>query len=363
MLDIFRVTLLATCVSSLTHHFASTKKYIFGSRPSAGTLTRYLVAPTYELLNEGTMEIPFSCNTTNFRSLHLSSSSRNLGIWGTASTGICSVLFGITSDGYTTIRSKEIVGDIHSLAWSPSGRSLHALDSSSSASSTTSITNFRITDTPNLEDVTGIDVLSNVSSASQIVSHPTGDWVYVVTRDTNELVTVSLQESAQLHRNATLTPSRHKLLPLSLDASQFHTTSLAITASRTSLWALSQSSNQAVITAFGLNVTTGEVIGVAARASWKGAGEGLLTAAPFEAGDMVAITNSPVGYVTILGLDSSSLTVANEPALGSEHDFLQPIAVTAAKRSGIEASSAKVKSYGRVILEDFLNVGEGVWID
>lgn len=240
---------------------------------------------------------------------------------------------------------------------------MHALDSSSSISSPTSITNFRIAGTPNLEDIIRTDFLANVSSASQIVSHPTADLVYIVTRDSNELVTVVLQESARLQRKEYLNPLRYNLLPSSLDNPEFHTSSLAISTSRASLWTLSQSSNQAVVTVFGLNATTGEVVGVAARASWKGAGEGQIIAAPFEAGDIVAITNSPVGYVTILGLDSNSPTSANMLAQGNDHEFLQQIPTIRAKREGVRTAAAKIKSYGRTILDDIVSLGEGVWIN
>ncbi|CAO2650240.1 Nn.00g015320.m01.CDS01 [Neocucurbitaria sp. VM-36] len=339
------------------------RTHLFSSRPSDGTLTRYSVASNYELVSEGSMDIPSSCNTTNFTSLHVSSSNQNLGIWGTASTGTCSVLFGLTSDGYTTLRSKEIAGDVHSIAWSPTGRNLHALNSHSSASSTTSITNFRIAENPNLEDIAGTDVLVNVTSASQIVSHPTSDMVYLITKDTNELVTLPLQQNVRLRYRANLSPSRYRLLPSSLDVTQFHTSSLAITSSKTTLWTLSQSPSQAVITAFSLNTTTGEVLGVAARASWKGAGEGQLVAAPFEAGDVVAVTNSPAGYITILGLDQSPASVALELGQNSEHNYLQAIPVTQMKRDGMQVAAAKIQSYGRTILDDSVGLGECVWID
>ncbi|OAL57215.1 hypothetical protein IQ07DRAFT_594611 [Pyrenochaeta sp. DS3sAY3a] len=333
------------------------KKHLFGSRPSDGTLTRYSIAPTYEFVSEGTMEIPKACNTTKFTSLHLTSSTKNFGIWGSASTGTCSVLFGLTSDGYTTLRSREIAGDIHSLAFSPSGRNLRALDSHSSTATTTSITNFRISDEPNLEDIIGTDVLTNVSSASQIIAHPNGNRIYVVTKDTNELIAVPLSAETS-RRRATLSQSRYKLLPSSIDATQFQTSSLAITASKRVLWTLSQSPNQAVVTAFTLNATTGDVIEVGARATWKGAGEGQLTAAPFEAGDVVAISNSPMGYVTLLGLDYGTVATSQS----SEQDFLEELPLEREKR-GVEAAAPKIRSFGRTALDDYVGLGESVWID
>lgn len=285
---------------------------------------------------------------------------RNFGIWGSASTGTCSVLFGLTPDGYTTLRSKEIAGDIHSLAFSPSGHNLRALDSHSSASATTSITIFRIAEEPNLEDIIGTDILTNVSSASQIIAHPTGNQIYVVSKDTNELIAVPLQPETSLRRSrSTLSQSRYKLLPSSLDATQFQTSSLAITASKRVLWTLSQSSNQAVVTAFTLNATTGDVIEVGARATWKGAGEGQLSAAPFEAGEVVAISNSPMGYVTLLGLDYVTAVAAQS----SEHEFLEELPVVREKRDGVQAAAPKIKSYGRTVLDDYVGLGESIWID
>lgn len=250
---------------------------------------------------------------------------------------------------------------MHSIAWSPNGHNLHALDSHSSAFSATSITNFRIADDPNLDDIAGTDILANVTSASQIVSHPTGNRLYLITKDTNELISVATPSGTRRRRRGTLAPSRYRILPQSLDTPDFHSTSLAITASKTTLWALSQSANQAVIAAFSLNPTTGEVLDVAARASWKGAGAGELTAAPFTAGDLVAITNSPAGYTTILGLDSGTATTVQEIDKEGQHDFLQQI--TEVGVDGVEAAAPKVKSYGRVILDDFVGLGEGVWID
>lgn len=188
--------------------------------------------------------------------------------------------------------------------------------------------------------------------------------VYLVTKNTNELVTLPLQQmNMRLRHRATASPSRYRLLPSSLDATQFHTSSLAITSSKNTLWTLSQSQNQAVITAFSLNATTGEVLSVAARASWQGAGEGQLTAAPFAAGEVVAITNSPMGYITVLGLEQSAAGFASEFGQSSEHDYLKAMPVTGLKRGGMDVVAARIQSYGRAILDDFIGLGESVWID
>jgi DNA-binding beta-propeller fold protein YncE len=258
------------------------------------------------------------------------------------------------------VRSQEIAGDVHSIAWSPSGRNLHALDSHSSTTSATSITNFRIAEDPSLEDIVGIDVLANVSSASQITAHPTESFVYVVTKDSNELVILPLDGDTLA--NTSTVPKRYKLLPSTLDASLFHTSSLAITASKSTLWTLSQSTSQAVITAFSL-ATTGEVINIAARASWAGTGEAQLTAAPFKGGDVVAVANSPTGYITILGLDQGALTTVQAADENDRHGYLQQMAASMSKGNGVEAMAAKVKSYGRAALDDYVSLGESVWID
>jgi len=156
---------------------------------------------------------------------------------------------------------------------------------------------------------------------------------------------------------------RYRILPTSLDATQFHSSSLAISASRNTLWALSQSSRQAVITAFTLNITTGEVVDVAARASWQGTGEGQLTAAPFDGGDVVAITDSPTGYITILGLDQSTLPSARIAEDFRLHDYLHAMQVDERKRKDIRMAAPKIKSYGRVLVDDHVNLGDCAWID
>ena len=300
-------------------------------------------------------------NTTMFTSIHLSSSMQNLGIWGAASTGTCSVLFGLTPDGYTMLRSIEIAGDIHSLAWSPSGHNLHALDSHSSQTSFTSVTNFRISDNPTLEDIIGTDVLANVTSGSQVTTHPTGSYLYVVTQYTNELVVVPLHDDT--FANASLSTSRHQLIPATLDNARFHTSAVAVTSSKDTMWTLSQSSDQAIVTVFSINRNTGAIGGAIARASWTGAGDGQLAAAPFERGNMIAITNSPMGYVTVLGLESGFSYIGSNVSSEIAHDFLQPLETQRQVRGAWHSSHVRIKSYGRVLLDDYVSLGESVWID
>ena len=214
---------------------------------------------------------------------------------------------------------------------------------------------------PDLQDVVGIDILGNVTSASQIIAHPSETLMYIVTKDSNELVVVSLAGDSLVSNSTPVL--RYRMLPTSLDATQFHSSSLAISASRNTLWALSQSSRQAVITAFTLNVTTGEVVDVAARASWQGIGEGQLTAAPFDGDDVVAIANSPTGYITILGLDQSTLPSARIAEDFGLHGYLYAMQVDERKRKDIRMAAPKIKSYGRVLVDDHVNLGDCTWID
>ncbi|KAG9185598.1 hypothetical protein G6011_06929 [Alternaria panax] len=337
------------------------KQHLFSSRSQDGTLTRRSIAPTYELISEGTIEIPSSCNTTSSGSLKLSSSTQNAAIWGTASTGTCSVVFGLTPDGYDSLRSREIAGDVHSIAWSPSGRNLHVLDSHASEQLSKFVFNFRISEDPTLQDVVGVDVLNNVTNALQIVAHPTETLMYIVTKDTNELVVLSLAGDTLVNNSTVVL--RYRLLLSSLDLTEFRTTSLTISASRRSLWTLSQSYHQAFTTSFILNITTGEVVNVAARASWQGAGEGQLTAASFIGGDMVAIANSPTGYVTILGLGQFMMDTAYVSQDRAVHDYLRPMVVEKSGRKGLHIAASKVKSYGRALVDDYVNLGESIWID
>jgi hypothetical protein len=304
----------------------------------------------------------FTGNTTSFVSLHLTSAIQNAGIWGSASTGTCSVLFGLTIDGYAQMRSKEFAGDIHSLAWGANGRNLQALDSHSSTGVATSIVNFRISEDPNLGDIIATYVLVNVTDAAQIVSHPNGKRVYIVTNGTNELVTIQVQDRTNASKNAEIL-SRYKLLPSSLDASQFRSSSLAITAKNNTLWTFSQSPTQAVVTVFRLDSATGDVIEATARAGWSGSGDGQITAAPFESDHVVAITNSPLGYVTLLGLDQSRSTPAQDAWATHNHAYLDQLDMGSDLTTNVSLAAAKIKSYGRTVLDEFIALGESVWVD
>jgi hypothetical protein len=259
------------------------------------------------------------------------------------------VLFGLTIDGYSQPSSKETTGDVRSLAWGSNVRKLHALDSHSSSTATISIVDFRISENPNLEDIASTDILANVSDVSQVIVHPSIDRMYVVIKGTNELITVTLAQDANTTTSAQA-PSRYRILPSSLDSSQFHTSSIVIAASRNTLWTFSQSSKQAVITVFTLNTTTGEIIDVTARASWSGAGEGQITAATFESGDVVATTNSPFGYVTLLGLYQGLSTTAQNTDKVEGHEWLQQLSEGGDPTQSVASAAAKVKSYGRTVL-------------
>ncbi|KAL5436585.1 hypothetical protein PMIN07_012041 [Paraphaeosphaeria minitans] len=339
------------------------RKFLFSSSPQDGTLTRYAIQADYSLVTEANTTIPASCNATAFSTLHLTPSNQApYSIYGSASTGNCSVIFSTSISGFKSLRSKEFAGDIRSLAWSPNGHHLHALDSRSSQAAATSILNFYISDDDTLNAQNQTDILANVTNAEQMVTHPTGNLVYVVTKDSNELVTMPLQGS-----EAPASPSRFKILPSSMDASQYTqytTLSLTITSSKTSLWTLSQSPAQVVVTVFSLDATTGTVIGAVARAGWTGDGAfspAQIAPAPFFGNDIVAVTNSPVGYTAFLGLDKGT-AVAGETGdiqLASEA-FLEDVWMLNVKSDAVAAP--KLKSYGRIALA-FDSLGEGVWVD
>lgn len=290
--------------------------------------------------------------------MHLSSPVRSRGIWGTASTGACSTIFAITPDGYATLRSKEIAGDVHSIAWCPDDHNLRALNSQSSDDNAASIINFRIADDLDLNDIVGIDFLKNITSPSQIIAHPTQSQVYLVTQDSNELVRSSLDGDMPL--NAFAVASRHNLVSES-GTKLFRTSSLAISASRRILWTISQSSEQAIINAFALN-TTGEVIGIVARAGWRGDGDSSLTGSPFQDGDVVAVTNSPKGYVTLLGLHIDVGVDSSAIKDRSVHSYLYQMPVRKEKRQ-VEGGTARMKSYGRASIDEYVSLGESIWIN
>ncbi|KAJ4299461.1 hypothetical protein N0V90_004706 [Kalmusia sp. IMI 367209] len=336
------------------------KKFLFTSSPQDGSLTKYAIQADYSLITEGNATIPASCNTTAFSTLHITPSNQApYSIYGSASTGNCSVLFSTSVSGFKSLRSKEFAGDIRSLAWSPNGRHLHALDSHASQSAATSIFNFYISEDSTLNDQNQTDILANVTNAEQMVTHPTGNLVYVVTKDTNELVTIPLQGAA-----APASPSRFKILPSSMDATQFKTDSLTISSSKNSLWTLSQSPSQVVVTVFSLDATTGAVINAVARAGWTGDGgffTGQISPAPFVGNDIVAVTNSPVGYTAFIGLDQGTTVMGEEGDVKVASDeFLEDVWMLNVKSDA--AAAPKLKSYGRIDLA-FDSLGEGVWVD
>ncbi|KAF1969248.1 hypothetical protein BU23DRAFT_571633 [Bimuria novae-zelandiae CBS 107.79] len=334
-------------------------KFLFASSQKDGMLTRYAIQSDYSLITKANATIPTSCNSTAFSTLHLTPSSQPpFSIYGSASTGTCSVLFSTSIEGFKSLRSKEFAGDIKSLAWSPNGRHLYALDSHSSALSATSIFNFYINDDSSLNNQNQTDVLANVTNAEQMVTHPTGILAYVVTKK-NELVTIPLQGA-----EAPASPSRFKILPSSFDPSQYTTLSLTISSSKTSLWTLSQSPAQAVVTVFSLDPTTGAVINAVARAGWTGDGgffPAQISPAPFVGNDIVAVTNSPVGYTAFLGLDQGATAMGQEGDVEVPvDDFLEDTWMLNVKSDSVAAP--KLKSYGRIDLA-LDSLGEGVWVD
>ncbi|KAF2119639.1 hypothetical protein BDV96DRAFT_596336 [Lophiotrema nucula] len=291
------------------------KQYLFGSRPSDGTVSRYGIKDDLSLTLEGTMDIPASCNTTAFTDIKLSSDVNSFDIYGSASTGNCSTLFATSTDGFYTMRSREILGDIRSLAWSPNGLHLFALDYK-----THTVLNFNITDTgsPTLEDVLDNALLSNVTNPRQMISHPTGHRIYAITQDSNELLDVPLSTSDRVAKD--VVAARFNVLPSTLKASDYTTQSLAISSSNSTLWTLSRSNGQSVISVFSLDPTTGAVLRAIARAAWKDVSaskNSLIAPAPF-AGDIIAVSNSPLGIVAFIGLNGTTLSSYGRLDLGSD---------------------------------------------
>jgi len=238
------------------------------------------------------------------------------------------------------------------------------LDSHASSSPSTSIFNFFIAEDPTLNDQEETDILANVTGAEQMVTHPTGNLVYVVSKITNELITVPL--GGQKGVNSSTLPKRYNILPSSIDGSLYTTSSVAISSSKTTLWTLSQSEVQAVISVFDLNATTGEVVGAIARAAWSGVGgigAGQIAPAPFVEKDMIAVADSPVGMVAILGLEktaSATRSGANERVVNIDGDgFLDEVWTLQDVRNG---ATVKLKSYGRIDL-GLDHVGESAWVD
>jgi len=210
------------------------------------------------------------------------------------------------------------------MALSPSGNHLYALDFK-----TNSVLNYNITEEPTLTELLDNVLLSNVTRPRQIISHPFGHRIYVVTQDSNELLEIPLSAADRVGNN--VTAFRFNVLPSTLKWSDYTTQSLAISYSKTALWTLSRSYGQSVITVFRLHAETGAVGKAIARAAWQdfsNSTETSIAPAPIQ-GDVIAVTNSPQGIVAFIGLNGTTL-----------------------------------KSYGRVDLGgDPGCCGEGVWVD
>jgi 6-phosphogluconolactonase (cycloisomerase 2 family) len=258
-------------------------------------------------------------------------------MYGVASTGTCSTVFSLSITGFRTLKSKEIAGDVHSFAWSPNGEHLHALDSTAN-----SILNYYISGTPDLESLQATDIVTNATKIRQIITHPVGHRMYVVTQTTNELIDIPLRTDELLEKNTTQT--RAYVLPKSYSSDAWVTTSLAISASNATLWTLTQSKapdSTFIVTVFRLDPVTGAVLKPVARSSFKNyIGDGtsatsLLTPGPTIADgtDLVSFTTYPGAMTAVLGLT---------------------------QRDGTWGIAA----YGRALLtQDEGCCGEGAWVD
>jgi 6-phosphogluconolactonase (cycloisomerase 2 family) len=185
---------------------------------------------------------------------------------------------------------------------------LHALDTE-----TSSLLNFNISDDPNLQDLLDTKVIADTKAARQIITHPVGHRLYLVTRDTNELLDIPLQTDDRVE--GTPATNRSRILVTGTPDGQYVTTSVAISSTNATLWTLSHTGaadNSFMVTAFKIDPQTGAVQGRVARASFKNyLGDGSvatssLVPAPFE-GDMVAVTTYPGAMVAVLGLVGSSI--------------------------------------------------------
>lgn len=182
------------------------------------------------------------------------------------------------------------------------------LDSKSS-----SVLNFNISEDPNLQDLLDNQAIENTTSARQIITHPVGHRLYVITRETNELIDIPLLETDRVE--GTLPANHTDILVSGTPEGQYVTTSLAISSSNATLWTLSHTGapeNTFMVTVFRLDPETGAVQARIARASFTNyLGDGTqatstLTAAPF-AGDMVSLTTYPGAMVAVLGLVGDSI--------------------------------------------------------
>lgn len=81
-----------------------------------------------------------------------------------------------------------------------------------------------------------------------------------------------------------------------------------------------------------------------------------ISPAPWLGGDIVAVGNSPVGYVAFVGLDEGAGKESDARVSGE--DFLEDM-MMGTEELGV---APRLKSYGRIGL-GFGSLGEGVWVD
>ncbi|KAH7130075.1 hypothetical protein B0J11DRAFT_602278, partial [Dendryphion nanum] len=301
-----------------------TKQFLFSSRPSDGTISRYEIGQDYSLKGDGSLEIPSSCNSTSYRTIHILPSIQHYdAIYGAATNTLCSTIFAFSTSGHYTQNSAAVPGDVHSLTFSPSGAHLHALNTASP-----SILTFTISlDDPNLTALSDTSVLPNTTFPAQIIAHPAGTRVYVVTRDSNELLSIPVDpvSANPIPGKGGIDLSRHAILPTAPSPDTFHTTALALGLSNTTLWTLTSSPSQqsATITVFTLDPVSGAVGKKIARAAFstrggkvtgRGGMEVTITAMPWRVGgvggtggtgeeDLVVVTTWPGGVVAVLGVE------------------------------------------------------------
>ena len=115
---------------------------------------------------------------------------------------------------------------------------------------------------------------------------------------------------------------------------------------------------------FSLDPVSGAVVSTIARAGWASDGgysPARILPAPFTGNDIVAITNSPVGYTAFIGLDNGTTSKSQEADVHiARDDFLRDAWIFNVNSESDAAP--KLKSYGRMGLA-FESLGEGVWVD
>lgn len=196
---------------------------------------------------------------------------------------------------------------------------MHALDSKAN-----SLLNYVVNEDPNQQDLVGNELIANTTTACQVITHPVGHRLYVITHETNELIDVPLLLTDRI--DAKISPNHTAIMAKDTPSAQYVTTSVAISSSNATLWILSHMrapETTFLVTVFRLDPVTGAVQGRIARSQFRNyIGDGtkatsMLVPAPFE-GDMVAFTTYPGAMVAVLGLVGNSIAAYGRAMLAQD---------------------------------------------